>query len=111
MPLTRNFRETIWEKAQRSPRFRRALLTEAVENLLAGDLETSKGLLRDYIKATIGYRALSEAVGAPEKSLIRMFGSKGNPRASHLSRVIEALQLPSSNPRTRDGPFVSEISR
>ncbi len=43
-------------------------------------------------KATIGYRALSEAVGTPEKSLIRMFGAKGNPRASHLSRVIEALQ-------------------
>ena len=92
MPLTRDFRETIGEKAQRSPRFRRALLTEAVENLLAGDLETGKGLLRDYIKATIGYRALSEAVGAPEKSLIRMFGPRGNPRASHLSRVIEALQ-------------------
>ena len=92
MPLTRNFRETIWEKAQRNSGFRRALLTEAVENLLAGDLETSKGLLRDYIKATIGYRALSEAAGTPEKSLIRMFGAKGNLRASHLSRVIEALQ-------------------
>ncbi len=92
MPLTRNFRETIWEKAQRNPGFRRALLTEAVENLLAGDIETIKGLLRDYIKATIGYRALSEAAGIPEKSLIRMFGAKGNPRASRLSRVIEALQ-------------------
>ncbi len=92
MPLTRDFRETIWEKAKRSSRFRRALLTESVENLLAGDLETSKGLLRDYIKATIGYRALSEAVEVPEKSLIRMFGAKGNPQASHLSRVIEALQ-------------------
>ncbi len=92
MPLTRDFRETVREKAKRSSRFRQALLTESVENLLAGDLETSKGLLRDYIKATIGYRALSEAAGVPEKSLIRMFGAKGNPRASHLSRVIEALQ-------------------
>ena len=38
MPLARNFRETIWEKAQQNSGFRRALLTEAVENLLAGDL-------------------------------------------------------------------------
>ncbi len=83
MPLTRNFRETIWEKAQRNSRFRRALLTEAVENLLAGDLETSKGLLRDYIKATIGYRALSEAVGVPERA---SFGCSG-PRGT-LGRLI-----------------------
>ena len=92
MPLTRDFRETIREKAQQSAGFRRALLTEAIENLLAGDLETSKGLLRDYIKATIGYRELSEATGTPEKSLIRMFGPAGNPRASHLARVVDALQ-------------------
>jgi len=35
---------------------------------------------------------LSEATGTPEKSLIRMFGPKGNPRAAHLARALEALQ-------------------
>ena len=92
MALTREFRETVRKEAQRSAAFRRALLTEAAESLLGGDLETAKSILRDAIKATIGYRSLTEATGIPEKSLIRMFGPKGNPRASHLARVIEALQ-------------------
>ena len=92
MALTREFRETVWEKAQQSAEFRRALLTEAIESLLSGDLETSKAILRDAIKSTIGYRALTEATGIPEKSLVRMFGASGNPRADRLARVIEALQ-------------------
>ena len=92
MALTRDFRETIFEEARKSPEFRQALLTEAAEILLSGDLETAKAMLRDTIKATIGYRSLTEATGIPEKSLIRMFGPKGNPRAAHLSLVIEALQ-------------------
>jgi len=92
MALTRDFRETVWAKAQSSASFRRALLTEAVENLLGGDLETAKAILRDAIKATIGYRALTDMTEIPEKSLIRMFGPSGNPRAAPLARVIEALQ-------------------
>jgi DNA-binding phage protein len=92
MALTRDFHETIREEARKSAEFRRALLTEAAENLLSGDLETAKAILRDTIKATIGYRSLTEATGIPEKSLIRMFGPSGNPRAAHLARVLEALQ-------------------
>lgn len=92
MPLTRDFRETIAEEAKKSARFRRALLSEAAENLLSGELDTAKAILRNTIKATIGYRSLTEATGIPEKSLIRMFGPSGNPRASHLTRVLEALQ-------------------
>jgi hypothetical protein len=68
------------------------LLTETAEILLSGDLETAKAMLRDTIKATIGYRSLTEAACIPEKSLIRMFGPRENPRAAHLSLVIEALQ-------------------
>lgn len=92
MALTRDFHETIREEARKSAEFRRALLTEAAENLLCGDLDTAKAILRDTIKATIGYRALTNATGIPEKSLIRMFGPSGNPRAAHLVRVLEALQ-------------------
>jgi DNA-binding phage protein len=48
--------------------------------------------LRDYIKATIGFEALAEATGMPPKSLMRMFGPKGNPTAANLFNVIGALQ-------------------
>jgi hypothetical protein len=45
--------------------------------MLSGDVETGKTILRDYIKATVGFEKLRAATGAPPKSLIRMFGPRG----------------------------------
>ena len=92
MALTRDFRETIRARATRNPSFRKELLREAIEAMLAGDVETGKTILRDYIKATIGFERLGAATGAPAKSLIRMFGPRGNPQAKNLFNVIGYLQ-------------------
>lgn len=92
MALTRDFRETVKARAERDPAFREALLTEAVELLLAGELETGKAILRDYINATVGFEKLAKETGTPTKSLMRMLGPKGNPRASNLLGVISKLQ-------------------
>lgn len=92
MPLTRSFKKTVQARAQRDPAFRAALLREGVDAMLAGDLATGKAILRDYINATIGFEALSAAVGTPPKSLIRMFGPRGNPQASNLLAVLGHLQ-------------------
>jgi DNA-binding phage protein len=92
MPLTRSFKETVKARVERDPAFRAALLTEAVEQMLGGDVDTGKAILRDYINATIGFERLARATGTPSKSLMRMFGPKGNPRASNLFAVIKQLQ-------------------
>ena len=92
MTLTRDFRETIRSRAQREPAFRRALLQEAVELLLAGDVETGQGLVRNYINATVGFQELARAVNTPAPSLMRMFSPKGNPSAKNLFGVIAELQ-------------------
>jgi DNA-binding phage protein len=92
MALTREFKETVKARAERDPAFREALLTEAVEQLLAGELEDGKAVLRDYINATIGFEKLAKATGTPPKSLMRMLGPKGNPRANNLLTVIGKLQ-------------------
>jgi hypothetical protein len=92
MALTRNFRETIRDRAQRDPAFRRALLQEAIELLLTGDVETGQGLVRNYINATVGFQELARVVRKPAPSLMRMFGPKGNPSAKNLFGVIAALQ-------------------
>jgi hypothetical protein len=42
MALTKEFKETVKARADRDPAFRQALLTEAAEQLLSGDLETGK---------------------------------------------------------------------
>lgn len=92
MALTRDFRETVKARAERDAAFREALLTEAVEQLLGGEVETGKAILRDYINATVGFGKLAEETGTPPKSLMRMLGPKGNPRASNLFSVIRHLQ-------------------
>jgi hypothetical protein len=74
------------------PEYRRELLREGVECLLAADLDTGKATLRDYINATIGFEELSRLTRRPAKSLMRMFGPKGNPPARNLLEVIGQLQ-------------------
>lgn len=92
MPLTRSFKDTVKARATRDPKFRDALLTEGVDALLAGDIDTGKSILRDYINATIGFDKLAEETGTPAKSLMRMLGPRGNPNARNLFSVIHRLQ-------------------
>lgn len=92
MALTRDFRETVLARVQADPKFRNALLKEGIETMLAGDVDTGKALLRDYIKATLGFEKLGAETGSSPKSLIRMFGPSGNPQARNLFAVISHLQ-------------------
>ena len=55
MALTRDFKDMVKARAERDPEFRAALLTEAIEQMLSGDMETGKAVLRDYINATVGF--------------------------------------------------------
>jgi DNA-binding phage protein len=92
MPITRKFRDTVWARAQDDTRFREAMLTEAINELLAGDLEAGKAMLRDYVNATITFEGLAKKTGLPSKSLQRMLGTSGNPTAESLFGIIKALQ-------------------
>ena len=92
MVLTRDFRETVAARVQSDVGFRRALLIEAIESLLAGDLATGKALLRDYVNATLGFEMLAEILGKDSKSVHRMLGPKGNPRAENIFAIIKVLQ-------------------
>jgi len=92
MPLTRDFKETIRARVERDPRFRKELLREGIEAMLAGDVATGKTILRDYINATVGFTELAEATRIPSKSLMRMLGPAGNPRAANLFEIVGFLQ-------------------
>jgi DNA-binding phage protein len=92
MALTRDFKETIRARAAREPKFRKKLLREGIESLLTGDIATAKTVLRDYINATVGFAELAEATHIPSKSLMRMLGPSGNPRADNLFVVVSFLQ-------------------
>lgn len=92
MALTREFKETIQARVRADRGFRNALLSDGIEQMLGGDVDAGKAILRDYIKATVGFEQLGADTGAPAKSLIRMFGPRGNPQARNLFAVISHLQ-------------------
>ena len=92
MPLTREFKETVQARIQTDRKYRKELFREGVECLLAGDLDTGKAILRDYINATIGFEELSRRTKRPAKSLMRMLSPSGNPQARNLFEVIQHLQ-------------------
>jgi hypothetical protein len=91
MPLTRAFKETVQARLRVDRKYRTELLRKGVEWLLAGDLDTGKAILRDYINATIGFEELSRRTKRPAKSLMRMLGPSGNPQARNLLDVIQHL--------------------
>ena len=95
MALTRSFRDTVKARVATDPAFKHALLTEGLNALLEGDVATGRSVLRDYINATMGFEALGQATGTPPKSLMRMFGPRGNPSAGNLFAVIRCLQAAS----------------
>jgi hypothetical protein len=61
MALTRSFKELVQRNVAADPAFGEALLREGIDTMLTGDIDTGKAILRDYIKATIGF----EKLGAP----------------------------------------------
>lgn len=92
MALTRDFKNTIRDRAQKDADFRKALLIEAVNSLLADEIDVAKSLLKDYINASILFEPLAKRVDKNSKSLQRMFSASGNPTAQSLFSVIHALQ-------------------
>jgi len=92
MAKTKSFRDLVEHHVKTDKNFAEALLREGIDAMLSGDLDTGKTIMRDYIKATVGFEKLGAATATPPKSLIRMFGPRGNPQARNLFSVIGYLQ-------------------
>lgn len=92
MALTRDFKDTVRARAQRDPEFRLALIEEAIEQLIDGDLDAGRSLLSDYINATIGYPALAALTGKDTKSLMRMLRPGGNPTSKNLLSILHHIK-------------------
>jgi len=92
MPLTRDFRETVFERAQNDKKFRHELLVSAINEMLSGDLDTGKAILRDYINAAISFGTLAKELHKSDKSLQRMLSPTGNPTSKSLFAMLQAIQ-------------------
>ena len=87
MTLTRDYKQTVAERAQRAPAFAKALLDEAATLFLDGEPQAARLILRDLVNATVGFEALAEMTQKPSKSLHRMLSQQGNLRNPALSTM------------------------
>jgi DNA-binding phage protein len=95
MPITRSFRETVIERAKEDKEFRQLMLVRGFLYLMLGkneeDVVVGRSGIRDYINATLGFQKLAEKTGVHPKSLMQMFGGKGNPSQHNLNLVFRVL--------------------
>lgn len=89
MPLTRDFKETVVARAKSDSVFRSELIIEATNAFLAGDIDTGKALLRDYLNGTESLAEIACELKLNEKSLRRMLGPKGNPTLKNFVGILK----------------------
>lgn len=92
MPLTREFIDTVKARADKSPKYRRMMLANAIEHLIADEPDLGRLLLRDYVKATMGFEELAQLSGLPSPSIKRMLSKSGNPTMNNLAAIIGICQ-------------------
>jgi len=92
MALTRDYKQTIRERAEKDPNFAASLMNEAVASFLCGEPETARLILRELVNSTIGFERLAEELDKPSKSVHRMLSPKGNPTMDNLTSIFSTLQ-------------------
>lgn len=79
---------TVAERARSSKSFRNKLLEGATNELISGDFQVAKVLLRHYINAVIGFEKLAAETKMHNKSIQRMLSVTGNPTTTSLISVL-----------------------
>jgi DNA-binding phage protein len=92
MTRTKDFKSTVQARLREEPAFREALLTEALNCFLAGEMSVGKEILGDYIDATVGFEKLATLMAKPGHNLRRMLRPSGNPNAQNLFEILSILQ-------------------
>ena len=90
MPLTKSFKDTVMARAKVDKEFREALVIEATEAILEGDIDTGKSLIKDYLNATEAFSVIADQLHKDEKSLRRMLGPNGNPTLKNFIGILKA---------------------
>ena len=88
---TQSYADTLKAATRENPEMADQLFEDAIQALLAGEVDEGRILLRTHINATIGFPALAELTGKNAKSLMRMLGPDGNPTANNLFDIIGQL--------------------
>jgi DNA-binding phage protein len=91
MALTRDFKQTIVALVKIDPVLAKSLLDEAETLVVNGEADTAKRMLRDLVKATVGFEQLAQTVAKPTKNVHRKLSPSGNPTMTNLTAIFAAL--------------------
>ena len=92
MAVTRDFKETVKERAARDPSFAKALLDEAATLFLNGGPHTARLIMRDLVNASLGFETLAEETNKPSKSLHGCCPERGTPSMNNLPAIFGAVR-------------------
>ena len=84
------YNATIKSMIEGRPEMASEMLEDAINSLLAGELDDGRLLLRQYVNATIGFQELAKRTGKHDKNLMRALSATGNPTMSNLMEIIQA---------------------
>jgi DNA-binding phage protein len=73
-----------------NPTMAAEMLEDAINTILAGELDEGRLLLRQYVNATIGFKELAQRTGKDDKNLMRSLSVSGNPTAANLFAILRA---------------------
>jgi len=79
MPLSRELKELVVARAKNDPEFRRRLIVEAINLILAGEITPGRPMLRDDINATGAMADICKTLHKYKSAVARMLGPSGNP--------------------------------
>lgn len=88
MALTRDFKQTVKDRAISDPAFAKAMLDEAATAFLNGEPQVARLILRDLVNASVGFETLAVQTDRPSKSLHRMLSENGNPSMDNLAAIF-----------------------
>lgn len=86
VPYNQMTRDMIAERPEKAVE----MLEDAINSILAGELDEGRLLLRQYVNATLGFQELARRTGKIDRGLMRMLSKDGNPTASNLMEIVRA---------------------
>jgi len=94
MASTRDSKNNLAKQIKNDPKSREEMIWGGLLLIFSGKpggVEEGKIAIRNYIKATIGFSALSKRISIPKESIMRMLSPTGNPTLDNLDKIIQSL--------------------
>ena len=89
--LTRDYRETLRERAQDEPEFGHELLKGAVQCMLNGEPKIGRLRLHNYVYASLGFEELAQKTGKSLEDLEHILSDGSDPSACDLLGIVAVV--------------------